>query len=936
MLFNTIQGSLRFLNSYRGLPQTLYVLTGLVRVSNNRLISGNRLLSRMLSTNKSSKEDSKQKVNYGWNDLEVPVLGKTLLTSELTTGEIGKFWRKVVNKIGDNNFIMVIFRVKYAQNAEIATIGVLQQLNKEDKDYYVEFVTDHLSRIDNKYKDREIMSIIFSYGVREGKAKVREVKVEVPHQNFNHYKLPLTTDPLQFGSPIVLGESMSFVQVSKTSVAVIRKDGNKNHVQMFSSGYLTLEFTDTIVNENTFVRKIGKNEMTVVDGEIKLYTAPKKSRFINSISKAEKLENKNLTLDIETKVTKGGVVSPFLVSVYDGIVAKSFYISDYVSDYEMLISAVEYIMVRRNNYHQVYVHNLAGFDAVFLIRTLSHLGRPKIVMNKGKLISIGFTYNSCTVVFKDSYQLLPSSLNKLASSFGVHKKEVFPMGLLTKENTGIGLNYVGELPVSFFGDSYTQEEINNYNENFKNKDWSFRAESIKYCEQDCKTLYDIVERFSKLIYNLYGINISKFPTISSLTFGAFRANHLKEDTISQLTGTIYRDIKKSYTGGTVDMYIPEGENLYSYDFNSLYPSVMAEFPMPISDPVYFEGNIRDYDKEAQGVFYCKITAPMESKYPPILQTHVKGINGTRTVAALGSYYDWVNTYEMDNATNNFGYQFEIIRGYTFKYEFVFKDFVVELYETRKKYPKTNPMNLVAKTLLNSLYGRFGMDQFSTEFVVVPKTRYLEYEAKHINSIVDIIDLDESLLIELVSEKKALQAEIGGGFGNRNINIAIATHVSACGRIKMANLIKFLVDNNYKLYYKDTDCVFIDKPLPEHLVSNTELGKLKLEHKIRKGIFLSPKVYYLETEDSIVIKVKGLNTKELKLTKEDFESLLNKDVLLEKEQTKWFRSIKDAQILLKRQLYTLKVTSNKRELIYDSNNRLIATKPLVINEDKTIY
>jgi hypothetical protein len=448
-------------------------------------------------------------------------------------------------------------------------------------------------------------------------------------------------------------------------------------------------------------------------------------------------------------------------------------------------------------------------------------------------------------------------------------------------------------------------------------------------------LYDIVDRFNKLIFNLYGINISKYPTISSLTFGAFRATHLKEDTISQLTGTIYTDIKKSYTGGTVDMYKPEGENLYSYDFNSLYPSVMAEYPMPVSEPVYFEGNIRDFNPNAHGVFYCRITTPFDSKYPPILQTRVSTPNGTRTVAALGSYYDWINTYEMDSAAQNFGYQFEIIRGYTFKYEFVFKDFVVELHETRKKYPKGDPMNQIAKTLSNSFYGRFGMDQFSTEFVVVPKTRYLDYEAKHIDSIVDITDLEDSVLIELVSGKKVLDALIGGGYDNRNINIAIASHVSACGRVKMANLIKFLVDNNYKLYYKDTDCVFIDKPLPEHMVSNTELGKVKLEHIIRKGIFLSPKVYYLETDNNTIIKVKGLNTKELKLTKEDFQSLLNKDVQLEKEQTKWFRSIKDAQILLKRQLYTLKVTSNKRELIYDSNNKLIATKPLIINQEKTI-
>jgi len=31
-----------------------------------------------------------------------------------------------------------------------------------------------------------------------------------------------------------------------------------------------------------------------------------------------------------------------------------------------------------------------------------------------------------------------------------------------------------------------------------------------------------------------------------------------------------------------------------------------------------------------------------------------------------------------------------------------------LYELRGKFPKTDPMNLIAKLLLNSLYGRFGM------------------------------------------------------------------------------------------------------------------------------------------------------------------------------------------------------------------------------------
>jgi hypothetical protein len=35
------------------------------------------------------------------------------------------------------------------------------------------------------------------------------------------------------------------------------------------------------------------------------------------------------------------------------------------------------------------------------------------------------------------------------------------------------------------------------------------------------------------------------------------------------------------------------------------------------------------------------------------------------------------------------------------------------------------------------------------------------------------------------------------------------------------------------------------------------------------------------------------------------------------------------------MYTLKVTDNKRKLIYDNNNKLIATTPYIINEKKEI-
>jgi len=67
--------------------------------------------------------------------------------------------------------------------------------------------------------------------------------------------------------------------------------------------------------------------------------------------------------------------------------------------------------------------------------------------------------------------------------------------------------------------------------------------------------------------------------LSSLAFAIFRINFLLENTIPQLTGQVAKDIRQGYTGGSVDMYIPEnieGKKVFCYDVNALYPSVMKD------------------------------------------------------------------------------------------------------------------------------------------------------------------------------------------------------------------------------------------------------------------------------------------------------------------------------------------------------------------------
>src|SRR5258708_4215629 len=104
-----------------------------------------------------------------------------------------------------------------------------------------------------------------------------------------------------------------------------------------------------------------------------------------------------------------------------------------------------------------------------------------------------------------------------------------------------------------------------------------------------------------MIFNLFSKNIHYYPSLSSLAFSIFRSNFMQENKIPQISGKIAKDIRQGYTGGSVDIYIPEskvGKKIKCYDVNSLYPSQMHSQLMPVGIPNYFNGNILKIDSNA--------------------------------------------------------------------------------------------------------------------------------------------------------------------------------------------------------------------------------------------------------------------------------------------------------------------------------------------------
>nr|YP_009690412.1 DNA polymerase family B [Coniferiporia sulphurascens]QEG57192.1 DNA polymerase family B [Coniferiporia sulphurascens] len=140
---------------------------------------------------------------------------------------------------------------------------------------------------------------------------------------------------------------------------------------------------------------------------------------------------------------------------------------------------------------------------------------------------------------------------------------------------------------------------------------------MRYCSKDVVSLYQILEKFSVLIYLKYNLNITSSSTLPSLAYKIYRTHSLPHDVeylkttdkkgkevikrdvqshINDITIKEFTELKQAYYGGHVDMYIPSNkEKIYHYDVNSLYPAAMKQFKFPTKLFARFIGNIKQME-----------------------------------------------------------------------------------------------------------------------------------------------------------------------------------------------------------------------------------------------------------------------------------------------------------------------------------------------------
>jgi hypothetical protein len=100
---------------------------------------------------------------------------------------------------------------------------------------------------------------------------------------------------------------------------------------------------------------------------------------------------------------------------------------------------------------------------------------------------------------------------------------------------------------------------------------------------------------------------------------------------------------------------------------------------------------------------------------------------------------------MNNAIKS-GYTFEIIKGYTFDKAIIFNDYVTQLYKIKESNIKGSSLYLIAKLLMNSLYGKFGMFEILSKHSIISKDELYELNDNENINIEDMMEFDEDSIL----------------------------------------------------------------------------------------------------------------------------------------------------------------------------------------------
>ena len=476
---------------------------------------------------------------------------------------------------------------------------------------------------------------------------------------------------------------------------------------------------------------------------------------------------------------------------------------------------------------ELYFHNLK-FDGCYIISwLLSHgftwiedkkdrddLTFTTLITDMGQFYSIVIYFEAHNkkhvnkITIKDSLKILNFSVERIAQDFNLPIRK-------------LSIDYKAYRPI---GHKLTDEEVD-------------------YIRND-------VEIMSMALETMFEEGLTKM-TIASDALTDFKSRVINfRHFFPELPLEIDQDIRRSYKGGFTYLNpIYQGIEMgagYVLDKNSMYPSKMVNELLPVGWPIFFEGR---YIKDRYNPLYIqRLTCSFKlkkGKIPSIQlknspsfkpNEYIESSNGELVTLTLCNpdLELFLENYDIDEVYWQGGWKFRGVRG-------IFKNYVE--YWTEKKIEAKKNHNgakyVISKLMLNSLYGRFGLNPMSRT-----KRPFL-------------VDGVLKFGLNEIEQRKP-------------IYVAMASFITAYARKDIIESAQKIRNYGLEHYgydpwcYCDTDSLHVFLKLKDLNalkrdldIDDYKLGAWKIESQFTRAKFLRQKCYIEENEGTLNVTIAGL-------------------------------------------------------------------------------
>ena len=468
----------------------------------------------------------------------------------------------------------------------------------------------------------------------------------------------------------------------------------------------------------------------------------------------------------------------------------------------------------------IFAHNIV-FD-LFVVKWIEELDkrgwkRKKLYENSNMFFA-EYRKDKKTIIFIDSFNYFKASIEEMGELIGIPK-----------------------MHVDF--ENCSDEELS------------------EYCKNDVRILKEFILQFLEF-WKSHDFGVLG-KTIASCSFNIFRHLFMKPRQILIFADENVEKLElDSYRGGRTECFrLGEYENIYVLDVNSMYPYVMKTEKYPVKLIAYgFNISIEKLKTFIDAGFSVIARVIIET------DENVYGIKDKKKrglIFPLGNFEAVLCTKELEYAIRK-GHLKEIKEYAVYESDYIFTDFISYFWKMRKE--ATNKVySKFYKTLMNSLYGKFGQKSEIWE----------EVELEYDNGIYDYIEVTEDgerkrtmirSLHGITEIKTGEQLSINSFPG-------ISSEVTANARMYLWQLINIAGKEN--VLYCDTDSLFVTEEGYKNLQGfvGSELGMLKLEK-----VFKVLRIHGLKDYEGItidgkeLIKLKGIKYSAVKISENEYKQL----------------------------------------------------------------